>query len=56
MLPFLLLGAALLLSAATGYFSVLGFIANFGGSLLLVWVGVSLEIGKLVCVSYLYRY
>ena len=56
MLPFLLLGAALLLSAATGYFSVLGFIANFGGSLVFAWVGVSLEAGKLVCVSYLYRY
>ncbi len=56
MLPFLLLAAALLLSAATGYFSVLGFIANFGGSLLLVCIGAPLEFGKLVCVSYLYRY
>lgn len=55
-MTFLVFLAGLLLSAAAAYYSIVGLVALFPGAMwAIIAMGVTLEFGKLVAVSWLYR-
>ena len=56
LLPYLILGSALSISAVAIYFSIAGLVTIFPGAFWpIVIMGTSLEVGKLVCASWLHH-